>query len=177
MLPVLFISLLIRGSHQGCGQLLRAVDLATSGGEEGGGPWVVALGVYVEGELRVECTGSLLTPDTLVTAAHCFRAGYDVGAWVVRAGVSDQRFAGVQETGIRRTVSHPDYSSPQVYYDVALAVLEDRLPLGPSISTLCLPDISYVLTMEGDSVTVQGWGQDDDGVIGQTLTEIEVAVR
>ena len=179
MLLVWLIFLVIRDSHgrEECGKILTSVNYATEGAGDWIAPWVVSLGVYEGGEYKVQCTGSLVTPDTLVTAAHCFVEKFR-GLWAVRAGVKDQRFRGAVETSIKRISLHPEYSSPRVYYDVAVAVLNESLPMRDSISTLCLPDSPYdVTTMDGDGVTVQGWGRDNDGVIGQTLTEIGVTVR
>ena len=42
----------------------------------------------------------------------------------IQAGVVDLRTLGAIEIRITRTVVHPKYQPPTVYYDVALAVLD-----------------------------------------------------
>lgn len=179
MLLVWLIFLVIRDSQgrEGCGKILTSVNYATEGAGDWIAPWVVSLGVYEGGEYKVQCTGSLVTPDTLVTAAHCFVEKFR-GLWAVRAGVKDQRFRGAVETSIKRISIHPEYSSPRVYYDVAVAVLIESLSLRDSISTLCLPDSPYdVSTIYNYGVTVQGWGVTNEATAGVNLTEIDVTVR
>ena len=48
------------------------------------------------------------------------------------------------------------------------------------ISSICLPssgDEFQLDTMDGLGVTVQGWGKNDEGTIGETLTQIDVNIR
>ena len=93
----------------------------------------------------------LVTPDILVTAAHCLR--HFEGQWVVRAGVKEQNAKGGLETSLKRISSHPEYSWPQMYYDIGVALMNESLPLSGSISTLCLPDSPHnVTTLYGHKV-------------------------
>ena len=180
MFWVLFISLVISDSRaqEECGKILASVNYAIEGAGDWIAPWVVSLGVYEGGVYKVQCTGSLVTPNIIVTAGHCLREAKSSGLWVVRAGVADMRLKRGVETGIKRISIHPEYYSPEVYFDVGVALLDESLPLSASISSLCLPDKPYdVTTMDGDGVTVQGWGVNNDGVTGNTLTEIDVTVR
>ena len=178
MLLFLLIFLVIRNSDERleCGRILTSVHFALEGAGDWKAPWVVSMGIYEEGEYKVKCTGSLVTPDIIVTAAHCLRQFH--GQWVVRAGVKDRSAKGAIEASLNRISIHPDYSSPLMYYDVGVALLNESLPLSDSISTLCLPDSPYdVTTMDNYGVTVQGWGLTDEGGAGQNLTEIEVTIR
>ncbi len=178
MLLFLLIFLVIRNSDERleCGKILTSVNFALEGAGDWNAPWVVSMGVYEEGEYIVQCTGSLVTPDILVTAAHCLRQFQ--GQWVVRAGVKNKNAKGAIEVSLKRISIHPDYNWPRMYYDVGLALLNESLPLSGSISTLCLPDSPYdVTTMDNYGVTVQGWGLTNFGEAGQNLTEIEITVR
>ena len=174
---VLLISLVIQSSQElDCGMLLESTNFALEGEGDLISPWVVSMGIYEGGEYKVKCTGSLVTPDIIVTAAHCLRQFQ--GRWVVRAGVKDMREQGAIEASFKQVSIHPDYDWPLMYYDVGVALLNESLPLSDSISTLCLPDSPYdVTTMDNDGVTVQGWGVTNDGEAGQNLTEIDVTVR
>ena len=45
--------------------------------------------------------------------------------YFIRAGVLNLRKLGSVERNILQTIEHPDYSAPQVYYDVAIIVLDE----------------------------------------------------
>ena len=178
MLFFAVIYLVIEGSHEqpDCGKILTSVNFALVGLKERTAPWVVSMGIYEDDEYKVKCTGTLLTPDILVTAAHCLR--HYEGQWVVRAGVNNKDDKGAVEASFQRTNSHPEYNWPQMYYDIGVALLNESMPLSASISTLCLPDSYYdVDTIYDDGVTVQGWGVTNGATAGENLTEIDVTVR
>ena len=174
-----FVShVVIRSSYEQreCGKILTNVNFALEGAGDRNAPWVVSMGIYEGGEYIVQCTGSLVTPDIIVTAAHCLR--HFQGQWVVRAGVTDKNANWAVKASFKQISIHPEYSWPQMYYDVGLALLNESLPLGGSISTLCLPDSPYdVTTMDRHGVTVQGWGVTNKGGAGENLTEIDVTIR
>ena len=175
---VLVIFLVIKSSYEQleCGKILTSVNFALVGVKERTAPWVVSMGVYEGDEYKVKCTGTLLTPDILVTAAHCLR--HYEGQWVVRAGVNNKDAKGAVEASFQRINSHPEYNWPKMYYDIGVALLNKSMPLSASISTLCLPDSSYdVDTMYNYGVTVQGWGVTNGAIAGINLTEIDVTVR
>ena len=75
MLFVTVIYLVIESSHEQrqCGRILTGTNFALVGVKDRTAPWVVSMGIYEDDEYQVKCTGSLLTPDILVTAAHCLR--------------------------------------------------------------------------------------------------------
>ena len=57
---------------QGCGNPLGQNQYALSGsGRSSSAPWAVSIGYYEDGEYQHECTGSILTPSIIITAAHC----------------------------------------------------------------------------------------------------------
>ena len=175
---VYVIFLLIKSSYEQreCGKILTGVSFALEGVKETTAPWVVSMGVYEGDEYKVKCTGTLVTPDILVTAAHCLR--HYEGQWVIRAGVTHKDDTGGVEASFQRTNSHPEYNWPLMYYDIGVALLNESMPLSASISTLCLPDSSYdVSNIYDDGVTVQGWGVTNEATAGVNLTEIDVTVR
>ena len=83
------------------------------------------------------CTGTLIAPDLVLTAAHCVFDGetpIDPGRLRFRAGLRDN--VAVAERTVARSVAHPAYrpGSPdmarRVTYDVALLELDAPIPAG-----------------------------------------------
>ena len=142
-------------------------------------PWIVAVGQIMNGseegynEFTVWCSGSVLTPRIIITAAHCeSRAEY------VRAGVTriDQVLA--QDRKIADIKTPPDRNNQDWYFDIALAfVTEEFLFNGGRVSPLCLPRKPSTHPGDGVTVIVQGWGEDINGNVGQEVTEARVSVR
>ena len=121
----------------------------------------------------------MVSDNVVLTAAHCVTDDkYDTEKIVVIAGVLDLRFAGAEERRIADTKVHPDYESPAVYFDVALIILDKPLEFSSRISSICLPSSSDEFqSLTGLGVTVQGWGTNEEGETGVTLTQIDVSIR
>lgn len=84
------------------------------------------------------CTGVLIAPGTVLTAAHCLarvsRGEIDITSLRFRAGLRDG--ASIAERGVKRAVIHPGYrigapsSSENVRHDVALVELDQPIASG-----------------------------------------------
>ncbi len=108
------------------------------GQEEPGYPSVVGLGVELGSAALHVCSGTVITPRIVLSAAHC-SADYDIET-VAQFG---KVFVGFDESdpdaviGLVGGAVHPDYTlreSPtfSVSYDAAVLVLEEDAPVAPS---------------------------------------------
>ena len=143
-------------------------------------PWMAALGIMrndTEGDLKfaVTCSGVILTPNVIITAAHCFFDG--LNPEYIRAGVTRIDQANPQDRKIREYKSHPDRNNKDWYYDLALVFVTEPLNFNGKVSSLCLPKKPYPHPGDGLGVLVQGWGGDQFGENGMELTQVKVNVR
>ena len=102
-------------------------------------PWAVTV------SSALTCRGVLLTPFTVLTAAHC----------IAHSGgtVSYERtdpYTGVRETASRSIATagvhiHPDYDPTKNYHDIALVSVVGAFDLGPHLQTIAL-GVALILT-------------------------------
>ncbi|MEO8225593.1 MAG: trypsin-like serine protease [Gammaproteobacteria bacterium] len=116
-------------------------------------PWAVVL-VHDDGPAI--CTGSLISPRFVLTAAHCVGDGLTV-LYGNRSRESARRVA------VREAIRHPKYISQPNAYDLGLLRLARPLRLRP------LPIASraetWTLLRPGGAATILGWGSTDTGEV------------
>lgn len=119
-------------------------------------PWVVALSQSSKDVLRTQfCGGSLIAPDTVITAAHCvievLQKPYEIVVTADRARLSSPEGLTVPVKGI---VLHPQFNIFTNANDVAIIKLERAILIS---SYAALPSSSFTYD-SGKRLSLYGWG-------------------
>ncbi|KAM6032677.1 serine protease 53-like [Theristicus caerulescens] len=120
-------------------------------------PWQVSL------QLRGEhfCGGTLVTPEWVLSAAHCFHgpngSRAEPTAWRAVVGRLRLQETDGQERTVVEVVVHEGYRRVEGGHDLALARLESPVTLGPRVGTICLPQAHHPFAF-GTPCWITGWG-------------------
>lgn len=140
----------VNGQSAAAGQFLFAVAL------------VDATRFEQEGAFQSQfCGGSLTTPTTIVTAAHCVvdeDTGRQGAASSILVAISrDLKGTDTRIVQVSAVAVHPDYDSEMVMNDVAVLTLSEAVADVPTIMPMRPSDIPDYLS-PGAPVFVVGWG-------------------
>jgi len=133
---------------------------------KGAWPWQIGLKnkikVFGDWSYQHICGGSLLNPNWILTAAHCFR-GREKAKLVIKLGDQDQYMPedGEQIIEVEKYIIHPDFHDGfgKDYWmanDIALIKLKTPAKLNDVVQTVCLPKKGE--TFEGEYAFISGYG-------------------
>uniref|UniRef100_A0A914R4W4 Peptidase S1 domain-containing protein n=1 Tax=Panagrolaimus davidi TaxID=227884 RepID=A0A914R4W4_9BILA len=123
-------------------------------------PWIVGL----EYENGVNCTGSIISPRHILTAAHCLTDPSDQIKFI-RAG--GEIISEMGQFKFENFSIHEKYSDGKLVHDIAIITLREDLNFTESISPICLP----LYFKQFDHYYYAGFGVIFDGLKNESFLE------
>ncbi|KAM5132318.1 transmembrane protease serine 4 isoform 1-T2 [Mantella aurantiaca] len=135
-------------------------------------PWQVSL-QYMG---QHSCGGSIISPQIILCAAHCFPRGQQqVDRWRVEAGHSSLKY--LFASLVDKIYVPTSYTLDHKPNDIAIIKLKSELSLSAAVQPICLPGFDSNLPA-GASLTVTGWGHTVEGGanLASTLQEVTISL-
>ncbi|XP_072470873.1 transmembrane protease serine 2 isoform X3 [Notamacropus eugenii] len=142
-----------------CGTVMKVNRLSriVGGTNAAPGEWPWQVSLHVQG-VHV-CGGSIITPEWIVTAAHCVEEPLsNPRYWTAFAGILRQSvmFYG-NGYKVQKVISHPSYDSKTKNNDVALMKLQTPFVFNDKIRPVCLPNPGMMFEPT-QLCWISGWG-------------------
>ncbi|GEM_PF-848222 len=137
------------------------------------------VGAIVQGG-SILCTGTLIHPRILLTAAHCTKGITDPSSLQVHFGSTIASEEGRADVSVVKAVSHPDFCGVPEEDCSDFGYLLFSKPLsGVEVVRVLATQAQYDLQVAvGSKVTLVGYGLDDDGASGaKRQVEAEITLR
>ncbi|XP_056191029.1 acrosin-like [Falco biarmicus] len=127
--------------------------------QPGAWPWIVSIEAPLEGGTAHICGGSLISPQWVLTSAHCFIEARNITMWQVVVGATRLTQLGpeAQVRNIKQLLVHQHFSNITRRNDIALLELEQPVQCNSYVQLACVPDASLRVS-ELAECYVSGWG-------------------
>lgn len=139
-------------------------------------PWVVKIHFKGKGH----CTGSLIHPQWVITAGHCFiRASAPYTNFTLGGGGDGQYENLIRLPNIKTVYIHPQYKGKVTEHDLALLRLESPVKVSKGLAPIALKGLASISLKEGtQKASITSWGLTSSrGATPTELLSITLPVR
>ncbi|NWU36433.1 ACRO protein, partial [Hylia prasina] len=152
--------------------------VAGMGALPGAWPWIVSIQDPRKIGTGHTCGGSLISPQWVLTAAHCFLQARNVTMWRVLIGATHltELGPGAQVRHVKRLLAHQQYTADSQQNDIALLELDEPVECSDYVQLACVPNASLTVS-ELKACYIAGWGSASAKAQGPSDVLQEAKVR
>lgn len=128
--------------------------------EKGQFPYLVSLRLKesIESEKSFHiCGGTIISPQFVISAAHCYSPSYKIEQYQIIAGVHD-RSDNSTSYEVEQYIRHPKYNKTIMMFDIALIQLKTLIVFDEYVAAI---NIDPTFIDSGKRAIAAGWGRTD----------------